>query len=139
MVRPISISCSIEVLCLPTRSAPAMRFSSDTRNCTPSLLAMVCASVIISAASWRVRGNWQMSASVEWVSALMGLKLRFPHSLSQISERMSFATGDLKPALVNVAEMALTRSLSEPSSSPTEKRLPSIRRITPGETISAAG
>ena len=60
----------MDVLCLPTFSAPAMRFSSVTRNLTPSVFATLSASRIIAVASSRVGGNWQMSTSVEWVSAL---------------------------------------------------------------------
>ena len=52
--RPASTSCSIDVLCLPTFSAPAMRFSSVTRKLTPSLFATCSASRIIAAASSRV-------------------------------------------------------------------------------------
>ncbi len=66
-----------------------MRLSSETLNLTPSFSATVCASVIMFAASSRVSGKRQMSTSVAWVSALIGLKLRLPHSLSQISVRMS--------------------------------------------------
>ena len=42
-----------------------------------------------------------MSSSVAWVSALIGLKVRLPHSFIQISARTSLSAGDLKPALVN--------------------------------------
>ena len=41
------------------------------------------------AASARVGGNRQMSSSVAWVSALIGLKARLPQSFIQISARMS--------------------------------------------------
>ena len=37
------------------------------------------------AASSRVSANWQMSTSVAWVSAEIGLNERLPHALSQIS------------------------------------------------------
>ena len=63
-----------------------MRFSSDTLKRTPSFSPIVCASVIIAAASARVGGWRQTSSSVACVSALIGLKLRLPHSLSQISD-----------------------------------------------------
>jgi hypothetical protein len=72
-----------------------------TRNVIPSLFAIVSASRIIAMLSARVCGNWSRSTSVACVSALMGLKLRFPQILSQISPRMSFVTGALKPALPN--------------------------------------
>ena len=62
----------------------------------------------------------------------MGLKVRLPHSFSQISERMSSRTRDLKPASANRPETMRTRSESRPSSSPTGKRLPSMCRMTPG-------
>ncbi len=80
-----------------------------------------------------------MSSRVAWQSALIGLKLTLPQSLSQISERMSLTTGDLNPALRNSSAIVFTRGVSAPSSSPTESRLPSIWRINPGATISAAG
>src|SRR6266481_4762217 len=137
--RPASTSCSMEVLWWTTLSAPAIRLSRLTRNTMPSLCAMVCASVIIAAASARVAGNWQMSASVERVSALMGLKVRLPQSLSQISARMSSSTGALNPARAKHCETRCTRSLLVPSSSPTGKRSPSICFTTPGAMSSAAG
>ncbi len=93
----------------------------------------------MSAASSRVAGSSQMSTSVAWVSALIGLKLMLPHSFSQISERMSVRTGALRPAATSVAETFLTRALSLPSSSPTGKRSPSRCRMTPGAAISPAG
>jgi len=57
-----------------------------------------------------------MSTRVAWVSALIGLKLRLPHSLSQISPRRSLMIGALNPALVRLAEMAWIRGVVEPSS-----------------------
>ena len=72
--------------------------SSGTRKWAPSASPIVWASVIIFAASSRLRGNRQMPARVAWVSALIGLKLRLPQSLSQISDRMSLSTGALNPA-----------------------------------------
>ena len=100
---------------------------------------MACASRIMAAARSRVGPNRQMSSSVAWVSALMGLKLRLPHNLSQISERMSFDTGALKPASRNAVLMARSCGVSLPSISPKVKRLPSITRTTPGRTTSLAG
>ena len=136
---PASTSCSIEVLCLPTASAPLMRRSMVTRKPAPSRSPTACASVIIAAASSRVSGNWQMSTSVAWVMALIGLKVRLPHSFSQISERMSSRMRALNPASVNVSDTRRTRSVSAPSSSPTGKRLPSTWRMTPGSAMMAAG
>ena len=105
----------------------------------PSRVATSCASVIIRAANSRDGGNWQMSTRVAWVSALMGLKLRLPHALSQISERMFSSTGALNPAHCSVSDSALALSVIEPSSSPTGNRDPSMCRILPGAVISAAG
>ena len=96
-VRRASTSCSIEVLWCPTRSAPAMRFSIGTRKVMPSLSAMLCASLIMSCARSRLKGYWQMPASVARDSALIGLKVRFPHSFNQISARMSLSTGACRP------------------------------------------
>ena len=73
------------------------------------------------------------------ISALIGLKLRLPHSLTQISLRMSLATGALKPARMRAPDSASMRSLRVPSGSPSVKRLPSITFTTPGATSSAAG
>src|SRR5215469_13764873 len=50
----------------------AIRLSMVTRNVTPSLCAMSCASFIMVAASSRVSANWQMSTSVAWVNAELG-------------------------------------------------------------------
>jgi hypothetical protein len=108
-------------------------------NSTPSFSATVCASVIMAAASSRVSGWWQMSSRVAWVSALIGLKLRLPHNLTQISERMSRATGLLKPAAITNCQSASMRSLRAPSSSPSVKQLPSMSRTTPGSINSVAG
>ena len=110
-----------------------------TLKVTPSLFATASASVIICVASSRVSGNWQMSTSVACVSALIGLKLRLPHSLSQISLRMSPMTGALNPALTRLALMACTRGVVEPSSSPSVNRLPSTTCTTPGAIRFAAG
>ena len=137
--RPASTSCSIEVLCLPTFSAPSMRRSSVTRNSMPSLAAIACASSIMFAARARVSGNWQMSTSVACDSALIGLKQTLPHNLSQISARILLSTGAFSPACWNTSEMAVARRLDEPSSSPSGKRSPSTWRITPGAINSAAG
>ena len=105
----------------------------------PSLCATAWASRIIELASSRESGYWQMSTSVEWVRLLIGLKVRLPHNLSQISARMFSSTGALKPALARQAETRFTRSLLEPSSSPTGKRSPSMCFTSPGATSSEAG
>ena len=133
------MSCSIEVLCAPTASAPAIRCSRLILKTTPSFSATVRASRIMLAASSRDSGWRQMSCSVACVSALIGLKLRLPHSLIQISARMSLLTGDLKPAFISACDRASMRGLRLPSGSPSVKRLPSMTLTTPGSTSSAAG
>ena len=60
---------------------------------------MSCASFIMVAASARVSANWQMSTSVAWVSAEIGLNERLPQAFSQISERMSGSTMRFQPGL----------------------------------------
>src|SRR2546421_7042048 len=98
VARPASTSCSIDVLWLPTRAAPSMRRSSETRKAMPSLPATACASRIIAAARARVEDSLQMRSSFARVSALIGLKQRLPQSFSQISARMSASTGAFRPA-----------------------------------------
>ena len=110
-----------------------------TRKATPSLFATASASRIISTLSSRVSGKRSRPASVACVNALIGLKLKLPHSLSQISPRMSEMTGALKPARVNAAEMAWTRRDVEPLGSPRVKRFPSTTWTTPGASSVAAG
>ncbi len=133
------MSCSIEVLCLPTFAAPAMRRSRLTRNAMPSFSATACASPIIAAARVRVASFSQMSTRVARVRALIGLKLRLPQSLSQISARMSSRTGALKPARPKHSDTRVARSLRLPSSSPSGSRSPSMCATTPGATSSEAG
>jgi hypothetical protein len=67
------------------------------------------------------------------------LKLRLPHSFTHISERMSFDTGDLKPAAIMACDSASMRGEREPSSSPSVNRLPSISFTKPGSISSDAG
>ena len=116
-----------------------MRCSSETLNSTPSLSPTAFASVIIRAASSRLSGKRQISSSVACVSALIGLKLRLPHSLTQISERMSRDIGALNPAAIIDLLSASMRGVRWPSSSPSVKRLPSMTLTTPGSTNSDAG
>ena len=137
--RPLSTSCSIEVLCAPTASAPAIRWASEILKRTPSASATDWPSVIMRSTSASVDGNRQISSKVAWVSAEIGFKLRLPQSLTQSSARMSRDTGDLKPAFMKTRDSDSTRSLRLPSSSPSVKRLPSITRTKPGSTNSAAG
>ena len=80
-----------------------------------------------------------MSSSVAWLSALTGLKVRLPQSLTQISERMSRETGALKPAAIMDLLSASIRGERWLSSSPSVKRLPSMTLTTPGSNNSAAG
>ena len=97
-----------------TFSAPAMRLSSETLNLTPSFSATVCASIIMFAASSRVSGNRQMSTSVACARLLIGLKVRLPHSLSQISARMLSRIGSRARALASssmrVAQLPVRQS-----------------------------
>ena len=80
-----------------------------------------------------------MPAMVAWVSALIGLKVRLPQALSQISARISVSTRDFSPALTKASLIILARSVSRPSSSPTGKRSPSTCSIIPGAAKAAAG
>src|SRR2546430_2151400 len=127
--------CLVPADPLRTGNAPLDREA----DVMPSLLATASASAIIVAARLRVGGYWQMSTSVECVSALIGLNARFLRSLSQTSARMLSSTGALNPARVKHSDTARTRPLEEPSSSPTGKRSPSMWRMIPGATSSAAG
>ena len=83
-----------------------MRLSSDTRKLAPSLCATACASCIMLATRSRLSGYWQMSTSVACARQLIGLKLRLPHSLSQISERMSVSTGELETRALETSGQA---------------------------------
>ena len=80
-----------------------------------------------------------MSTSVAWVSALIGLKVELPQSFTQSSERRSLETRTLNPASRSSFAVLRSRSVSELSTSPSEIRSPSTWRMTPGETMSAAG
>ena len=73
------------------------------------------------------------------MSALTGLKATLPRSLTQISCRMFARIGARSPARPMAADSARARSEVEPSSSPIEKRSPSVCSITPGEAMAAAG
>src|SRR5262249_34314565 len=76
--RPRSRSCSIEVLCAPTLRAPSMRRSTSTRNLTPKFSAIAWASSMIAFDSARVPGSMQITSSVAWLKALIGLKQTLP-------------------------------------------------------------
>ena len=123
--RPLSTSWSIDVLCFPTASAPAMRFSSETGKRTPSFSPISWASRIIRSTSACVGGNWMRSTSVACVSALIGLKVQFPQSFTHSSERRSLDTRTLKPASRSSFTVLRRRSVSAPSISPSEIRSPS--------------
>ena len=96
-----------------------MRRSTSTRKLTPKLSAMVCASIMIAFDSARVAGSVQITSSVAWVRALIGLRQTLPHSLSQISSRMRSSTGACMPAVTNISEsrctseVCLARGLAE--------------------------
>ena len=111
---------------------PAMRFSTLRRKRMPNASPTACASPIIAAASARVGRKRQMSSSVAWASALIGLKVRLPQSFVQISARTSASAGDLKPARVNISDSAAMRSVFRPSISASGRRLPSMCRMIPG-------
>ena len=73
-----------------------------------------------------------IAVSVLPVSAEIGLKERLPHSLTQISLRMSSRTGACRPAATISSASRVTRSLFSPDGSPSEKRRPSTWRIEAG-------
>ena len=76
-------------------------------------------------ATIRVPGSVATTSKVAFVSALIGLKHKFPHNFTQISSRI-FLTGALKPALIITCDNARTRSVFSPEDSPKVNRLPSI-------------
>src|SRR5690606_23976417 len=77
-----------------------------------------CPSCIMLRATARTSGSAQRVSRVEPVSALSGLKLRFPQSFSQISSRMRALTGALSPPARSAADNRSTRSLFSPDGSP---------------------
>jgi hypothetical protein len=70
------------------------------------------------------------------VSTLIGLNATLPISLSQMSERRSASTGHFSPPAVIAWLNAVQRCEMVPSGSPMENRVPSMWRITPGDSIS---
>ena len=54
-------------------------------------------------------GSAQITSSVAWVSALIGLNDRLPQSLTQISSRILARTGALKPAAISAWDSRSTR------------------------------
>ncbi len=92
-----SRSCSIDILCAPTATAPSRRRSRSTRRRTPRRSPIALASSIIARQTARVSGSPAMTSSVASVSALIGLKHTLPQSLSQISSRMSSRIGASSP------------------------------------------
>jgi len=86
--RPVlsDLGCSLHVLVERDAEARAEFF------------AMACASNISFETGARPNSLRRISKSVVWVSAQTGLKLRFLHSLSQISFRMFSSTGAFRPA-----------------------------------------
>ena len=81
------------------------------------------ASSIIARATARGPGVPQITSRVAPVSALIGLKLRFPHSFIQISSRICFFTGALNPASRRAADKASTRGVFSPEGSPMGKAI----------------
>ena len=94
---------------------------------------------MIARATARISGSVAISAMVARVSALSGLKQTLPSSLSQISSRIRGRMGALSPPLMSAAAIARQRSVVVPSSSPSERRLPSTCSMTPGATRLVAG
>ena len=86
------------------------------RNLMPSLSATISASFIMSVASCRVSGNWQIASMVAWLRALIGLNVRLPNAFNQISDRISEITRDLKPARINASLMRLRSKRRRPES-----------------------
>ena len=103
---------------------PSMRRSTSTRNLTPKVSAICCASTIIERVTARVPGSLHRTSSVAWVSALIGLNETLPHSFSQISSRMFSSTGALRPAFSNSAASAWMSSVISPDGAPNGKRSP---------------
>ena len=87
-------------------------------------------------ASARVPGLRHIAPSVACVSTLSGLKTALPSSLIQISSRMSVSTGALRPPATIASANARQRSERVRSGSPSEKRVPSPWRTTPGASSS---
>ena len=120
------------IVCAPTAAPPSIRRSTSMGNLTPSFSPICCASSIMRRATSRVPGSVQSTSSVAWVRAEIGLNDRLPHSFSHISSRMRGRTGARRPASDRIPDNLSARSDLDPSGSPSEKRLPSICRITPG-------
>jgi hypothetical protein len=118
MGRPRSRSCSIEVLCAPTAAPPSIRLSTEMGKRTPSFSAIAWASTIIARATARVPSSVQITSSVAWVSALIGLKERLPQSLTQSSSRIFGRTGAFSPAATSAWASASTRGDARPKARP---------------------
>ena len=130
--RWLSRSCSIDVLCVPAFSAPAMRCSIEMGSSMPNRRATASTSVIRLRISGPVFGSRTISASVAPVSALTGLSEALPSSLTQISWRMRVVIGARRPPAISASAICRQRSERLPSGSPSVRRLPSTWRITPG-------
>ena len=72
------------------------------------------------------------------VSALIGLNATLPSSFTQISWRKRALIGHRNPAAINGSAILRNRSDLLPSGSPKLILLPSVWRMTPGSTTSAA-
>ena len=83
-----------------------------------------CVSTMIARDSARVEGSVQITSSVAWVSALIGLKQTLPQSFSQISSRMRSSTGAFRPAATKSSARRCTSEVISPEGSPSGKLLP---------------
>ena len=105
----------------------------------PSSAATPYVSSIMARTTARASTSAAISARLALVSALTGLKALLPSSFTQISSRMFERIGARSPARPMAADSARARSDVEPSSSPIEKRSPSVCSMTPGSTMATAG
>jgi hypothetical protein len=128
-----------------SRAACRARNPARSRSCAhqgkrmPSSFATCSASSIIAVSSASRPLSDVRRSMVAPVSTDSGLKQRLPHSLSQISVRMSRVMGASRRPAFMIPASALIRALSEPSASPMTKRLLVLCSTTPGATTSAHG
>src|ERR1700683_2758890 len=127
----------MEVLWSPTLTAPSNRRSTETLGGLPRRVAISAVSCIMASTKSRVPGWAAIWPMVALVRTLIGLNATLPMSLSQMSLRRLVSTGHLRPPATIAALNAAQRSETVPSGSPIEYRVPSMRRITPGGSISA--
>src|ERR1035437_8581606 len=127
---------SMEVLWSPTLAAPSNRRSTEILGGLPRRAAISAVSCIMASTKSRVPGWAAIWPMVAPVRTLIGLNATLPMSLSQMSLRRLVSTGHLRPPATIAALNATQRSETVPSGSPIEYRVPSICRITPGDSIS---